>query len=768
MRYLRTLFKLSLISLLIISVVTLVWLVPYVYQQDQIVQEKFEGKRWSLPSRVYARPLELYRGKHYSMQQVVDELLLLGYQPSDAPLQPGDYRQLGEVLLVAVPPFTFWDGDEPARQVRIAFQDKQVMAIRDENSGLLMDILRFDPLQIASIYPQHNEDRLLVKLEQWPPLLSATLQAVEDRKFTQHHGIDFIGILRAVWVNLRSGRLAQGGSTLTQQLVKNFFLTNERTLKRKLNEAIMSLLLEYHYDKMEILEAYGNEIYLGQDGRRAIHGFGLASQFYFKKPIETLELHEIALLVGLLRGASYYDPRRFPERALQRRNQVLAILEQQGVITAEDMAQASDLPLSVVDERPSGVARYPAFLDLVREQLAKDYREEDLRSEGLRIFTALDPLVQHQAEQSLTTGLDQLEQQKRIEQGALQGAVVVSRIGSAEVVAVVGGRDAKYAGFNRAINAKRPVGSLIKPAVYLTALSQPALYTLATMLKDEPVTLPQPDGSSWQPRNYDHQLHGTLPLYQGLINSLNLATINLGLTVGIENVLDTLRRLGLQHSLEPYPSLFLGAVSLSPIEVTQLYQTIADEGFYTPLRVIRDVVTADNNLLQRYPIETEQRFNSSHLYLLNQTLQQVVEQGTAKGLHQYFPKGFTLAGKTGTTDDLRDSWFAGFSSDLLAVTWLGRDDNQPANLTGASGALRVWGDMMSKLPIQPLSATAPGDVRQLRIDSQTGLLATRQCEGLVELPFIIGSEPMEYAPCAGNVIERQLDKTIDWVRKAFE
>ena len=648
--------------------------------------------------------------------------------------------------------FRFWDGDEPERHLSISVNDARVNAIRDVETGNDVALVRFEPLEIGSIHPAHAEDRVLLNREEIPRLLEAALLAVEDRAFFEHAGVDPKAILRAIFANVRAGRTVQGGSTLTQQLVKNFFLTPERSLRRKLEEAVMAIVLESRYSKDEILEAYANEIYLGQDGDRAIHGFGLASYFFFNKPVAELNLPEIALLVGMIKGPSYYNPRRNPERALDRRDLVIDILAEQEIVTTEQAAAAKKVPLSVSGRGRRGSGAHPAFLDLVRRQLKRDYREQDLISEGLRIFTTLDPWVQHQAERALADQLDTLEHQRKLPPGRLEGAIVVATPQDGEVLAVTGGRDAGYAGFNRALDAVRPIGSLVKPAVYLSALQEPDRYSLATLVEDRAVSLSAGDGSTWMPKNYDGREHGVVPLTEALAKSYNLATVRIGLDLGVDRVIETLRALGVTQPIDPYPSVFLGSLALTPMEVTQVYQTLASGGFRSPLRSIREVLDASGQPLQRYPLTVKKAGASGPVYLLNRALQGVVEDGTARYASNALGSSLHLAGKTGTTDELRDSWFAGFGGDVVAVAWVGRDDNKPAGLSGSSGALRVWVEMMKAVNPRPLELVPPDGVEMLAVEPATGLRAAGDCDTLL-VPFIRGYAPVEYAPCAtGGVI----------------
>jgi penicillin-binding protein 1B len=730
---------------------------------DFRVRDEFEGRRFALPARVYARALELYPGLRLPPAALQHELQLLNYREGLREGEPGHYERSGDEFTLVARPFTFWDGLQGAQRLSVRFSDGQVSQLREADGGPEVKLARLDPLLIGGIYPAHNEDRLLVKLDQVPPHLVQALIAIEDRKFRSHIGVDPRGIARA-FVSTVTGGGVQGGSTLTQQLVKNFFLTPERSLTRKFTEVIMAVLLELHYGKDEILETYLNEIYLGQDRNRAIHGVGLAAQFYFGKPVDQLTLPEAALLVGMVKGPSYLDPHRHPERALERRNLVLSEMKNQEYITLEQYVAARATSLGVRDKPSMGASAHPAFLDLVRRQLKRDYAEEDLRSEGLQIFTTLDPRVQFAAERALSSRLAQLDKARKAEPTLLEGAAIITDSQNGEVQALVGGRDPRYEGFNRALDAQRPVGSLMKPAIYLTALSKPSRYTLVTRVDDAPLVWKSRGAPDWEPANYDKANHGEVPLRVALAHSYNVASARLGLDLGIEEVLDTVHRLGVERELPPYAATLLGAVELTPFEVAQMYQTIAANGFRTPLRAIREVVSADGRPLTRYGLSVEQAFDPEPVYLLTAALQGVVREGTAQGLKNWLPEGVGVAGKTGTTDELRDSWFAGFTGDRLAVAWIGYDDNRPARLTGASGAMTVWGEMMGAIEQEALAPPQPENIERVWIDAESGLLADKDCAGAVELPFVKGTAPEETAPCARSVGKR----IRNWFRRLFE
>jgi penicillin-binding protein 1B len=695
---------------------------------DKIVREKFEGQRWALPARVYARPLELYVGRPITQEALVGELERLKYRRQAQPERAGSFHVDDNRVLIRTRPFRFWDGAEAERLVEVVIADGRVTDLRSGGNGVDLALVRLDPALIASIYPTHNEDRVLLRRQQLPPLLVKTLLAVEDRSFYQHPGVDAKGIIRAAYENLMAGRTVQGASTLTQQLVKNFYLTQERTIERKAKEAYMAVLLDRRYSKDEILTAYANEVYMGQDGSRAIHGFGLASRFYFDRDLDELNVSQVALLVAILKGPGEYNPRRSPEKTLERRNLVIDLMAYYQVISAEQATEAKAAPLGLKEGGAKPAGEYPAFIQLVRRQLQRDYREEDLRSEGLRIFTTLDPLIQSETEAAIRDRMPKLDAQRKLPAGTLETAAVVTSVAQGEVLALVGGRNTEYAGFNRALDAVRSVGSSIKPVVYLTALAQPERYSLVTPIADKPISL-RAGGELWTPQNYDRRVHGTVPLYQALAKSYNLATVNLGLQVGVGEVAEMLKRLGAVRPVRAVPAMLLGSASLPPIELAQVYQTIAAGGFRAPLRAIREVLNASGQPLNRYPLAVEPVVSSDAAYLTQWAMRKVVEQGTATWLKQRLPEGLTVAGKTGTTNDMRDSWFAGFSGDRVLVVWVGRDDNKPMGLSGSSGALRVWGDIMASIDNEPLSDYAPDTIELASACGRSGIPFSRGYAG---------------------------------------
>jgi len=719
---------------------------------DSNVTEQFEGKRWAIPARVFASPVELYAGQNLTAGKFEELVQRLNYRQDNQLKVEGSYTKKDQQIIVKTRAFDFWDQREPSRMLAVNFSESSIANVMDLAQAKEMAIVRMDPVLIGSFYPAIKEDRILIKLEETPEILIKGLLASEDRDFYNHIGISFRGIARAIMADIKAQGLVQGGSTITQQLVKNFYLTSERKLWRKIQEVFMALILEFRYSKHEILEAYLNEIYLGQDGASAVHGFGLASEFYFGTALRDLNLEQVATLVALVRGPSQYDPRRYPERAVERRNLVLDEMANEAYITVERANQAKQKPLVILPRSHTAKNRYPGFLDLIKRQLKQEYREEDLTSDGLRIFTTLDTQVQDALEQTISHKLSQLEKSSRAK--ALEAAVVVTRRDSGEIAALASAREETASGFNRALDALRPIGSLIKPAVYLTALQYPNKYTITTRVSDSDITVNLPNGTTWSPKNYDHREHGNVSLLTALTKSYNLATVRIGLDIGVARTAKTLKEMGITREVDIFPSLLLGASSLTPIEVTQMYQTLAGDGFLTPLRGIRAVVAEGGKQLQSYPFIVRQAVDPSATYIVNTMLQEVMRQGTGHSAYEEFPKDYGLVGKTGTTNDAKDSWFAGYTGDYLSVVWLGRDDNKPIGLTGATGALQVWIDLMKQISKQPVTLIPPDNITTAWVDSGNGLLANKACRNAKEYPYLPGSAPTAYSTCGQAVIEQ--------------
>jgi penicillin-binding protein 1B len=724
------------------------FLIPYTAYLNTQVTQRFGELRWQIPTRVYARPLVLSPGLAMNANTLKTELAASGYRDDGAGTSPGTYRVEGGSFRISSRGYVDVDGRVAPRQVTVAVSGGQVASLREADTRKALKVARLDPARIATLYGQKQEERRLVRLADAPELLVTGLQAVEDRDFNRHHGIDISGIIRAVWVMVRSGgQSRQGASTLTQQLARSGLLGigKEQTLTRKFNEVLYALIMEARYDKATILEAYLNQVYLGQRGSQAIHGVSSGAEFWFGRDLGSLTTEQVALLIGLVKGPSYYDPRRNPERALDRRNFVLGKLHESQLIDDAEYQRALKAPLGV--SKTPGIAaanRFPAYIDLVRRQLGNDYPESVLQGAGLNVFTGMSPSAQAYAEGAVGHTIKSLENKRRPE---LQAGLVVTDVHNGDVLAVVGSRDVSEPGFNRAIEAHRPVGSLLKPFVYLLALAQPERFSLASWVDDSPVTVKLSRGRNWTPNNSDNRSHGTVRLIDALARSYNQATVRIGMQVGPERLTQLIHVLaGLKA--DSNPSVILGATDQSPYGMAQLYQFLASGGEIQPLHAVRGVVDAPGKLLKRYDKSPApaQEGDSIAANLISVGLQQVVSSGTAAGLNADGLGRLHPAGKTGTSNDGRDSWYAGYTGDHLAVIWMGNDQNEQTGLYGASGAMRVWSGIFRNLPSAALRVSNKGLDWQY-VQAEGSNATDEGCPGARRFPFVAGFAP-QYVPCA--------------------
>jgi penicillin-binding protein 1B len=717
------------------------FVVPYTLVLDHRVKTRVTEIDFTQPTRVYGSPQLLEAGVPMDKATLELELQMAGYtEAAHVAHVPGTYSLDGDKFIIASRGYMDPVGGELPRRVRVTLGSGSVRSVFDLTADKPLRKTHLDPARIATLYGSEQEERIIVQLAELPPLLVQGVQAVEDRDFKNNHGIDLSSIARAAWADLRAGKKVQGASTITQQLVRNLFLDRNKTLVRKFNEAVLSILLDAHYSKGEILAAYCNEVFMGQQGNQAVHGFAAASWFYFGRPVQTLRPQEIALLVGMVQGPSYYDPRRNPERALARRDVALDAFHTTGLLNDAQWKAARAAPLDVTPKPQLVVDRFPAFMDVVRNQLKQDFSDQQLRSGGLAVYTTLDPAAQVYAEQSLDETLKGLG--KRGDK--LEGAVVVVEPATGNVLAMVGGRGSDTHGFNRAYDARRPVGSSLKPFYYLMALTNPSRWNVASLLDDSPISMKLPNGKLWTPQNDDHVSHGEVPMVEALAKSYNLASVHLGMQLGVDRVAAFLRSFGLTD-VHANPSLLLGSVDMSPFQLAQLYEFFAADGHALPLLTLRGVLDAKGHVLKQYATKPGKGEYQQPERLVRWMMQQVTEYGTAAAIGNSSLASLNVAGKTGTSDHQRDSWFSGFTGDRLAVTWMGRDDNQPTHLWGATGALRVWMKLFEKMPSAPLSTSIGDGLQYAWIDPATGQGSLPQCDGARQYPFIDG-----YAPTVQN------------------
>ncbi|MGP4952352.1 penicillin-binding protein 1B [Psychrobacter sp. DM8] len=736
--------------LLIVIIAGMVLLALYLVKLDRTITSKFEGKRWDIPAKVYSQPLELYQGASVDRETMTTWLELLNYSSNQAYDRTGTYHRSGNTYFIHTRGFTYSANDVDAEQViKMTLSGGKIESVQSTIPAKT-GIIRLEPVNIGGIYPDSNEDRLVVSLDQVPQPLIDALIATEDRSFYEHKGVSVRGIARAVLNNFSGGSM-QGGSTITQQLIKNFYLNSDRTMKRKANEALMAVLLELHYSKDEILQTYLNEIYLGQNGNRSINGFGLASQFYFNQPLNELRVDQQAMLVGMAKGPSVYNPRRHPNDSKARRDTVLANMLTMGSISQEDYDAALKRPLGVVDKPVEGKSQFPDFLDIVKRELNDVYYPDDLKNEGLIIISTLDPITQLAADKAVDKKLGELRRSSSKAKD-LEGALVSANPETGELVAVVGS-GSEFTGFNRAVDAKRQVGSLLKPIIYMTALES-GRYNLASSVDDSPVTVNLGDGSDWNPKNYDGRDHGYVPLTTALAQSYNQSAVRLGMEFGVSTFAKQLQRMGIKEKIPTYPSALLGSVNLSPMDMLGVYQVFATGGFRTPIHSIRTVIDDRGRILQRTGLNTQRSIPPEANYLTNYALQEVVKSGTARRA-QSLGRDLNLAGKTGTTNDYRDAWFAGYSGNYVSVVWVGRDDNKPIGLSGGTGALPVWVDYMNRLKLTPVSMPEPEGIEWLWLENNSGKLSNERCANARYLPVMSAYLPEEASSCALELYQQE-------------
>lgn len=749
----------------------------YLIHLDEEVKKRFEGERWKRPSKIYAAPLKLDIGLDIDKAALIPRLRRLTYHRVEAPVKKrGEYALSDQQLEIYLHDFEYPAYTEPGRRLLISLSKSgRIERIEHPSSpsapntalnaafGQSLKMPMIEPEMIGGFYESAWEERRLVRLDEIPRILIEAVLVVEDRKFYSHPGIDIKSIVRAIWVNLWAGKIVQGGSTLTQQLVKNFYLNSEKTWERKGREAILSLLLERNFSKEQILETYFNEIYLGQNGIMGIYGIGQASRFYFEKEAKDLSLGEAALLAGMIRSPNLYSPIKDVHRAIRRRNLVLESLFSEGKITLQDYLSAREEAVSAkkIKQRLNTA---PYFTDQIRRRLAGDYPERVLNSSGLRIFTQLDVSLQQAAEKALQNGLEELERNNpRLKRFApdqpLQGALVAIDPRNGAVRALVGGRDYQKSQFNRVTDARRQPGSLFKPIVYLTAFDEAAkggrAYTPISEVDDAPLSI-EVGGRAWSPQNYDLKHLGPLTLRTALEQSRNTATVRLSQELGMDAIVDVAQKIGITSPLKPLPSLALGSLEVSPLEMGMAYATLANGGIRHRPLFLSGIVDPEGLPITREvddELRSQRVISAEASYLVTHLLKGVIDSGTGQGVRRL---GFkqTAAGKTGTTSGLRDAWFAGYTPDLVTIVWVGFDQNQAGEFTGATAALPIWTRFMKEAVLtESAEFQVPEGIIFKKVNQQNIV-----CEkDGIEEPFIAGTEPTQ--TCEKGLIK--------WIKRFF-
>lgn len=716
---------------------------------DGKIRAKMDGQVWSLPAEIYSRIESVRLDDNLTLEQVKLMLLDNGYHEVSMIATPGDFKIENNSLIVLRRAFPFPENPEAQRVLRLRFVNGRLARIEDLVRLKEVDEFRLDPKRIAMLHSDNDEERIALPLRDYPSLLIETLILTEDKRFYEHNGISPLSIARALITNYQAGRTVQGASTLTQQLVKNIFLTNEKSLERKVNEALMSVILDARYDKNRILETYLNEIYLGQNGSYQIHGFALASQFYFGRPVKEISLSQIALLVGMAKGASLYNPWRNPQAALERRNVVLKILLDHKKISQGDYDFLAKQPLGV-KEKGNIYRQQPAFMHALNLDIKQELSESKMGLlSGAKIFTTLDPKQQRSAELAAINGVANLENSsKKLKD--LQSAIVVAEYATGKVRAIVGGVQTQYAGFNRALQTKRQIGSLVKPSIYAIALSQPNLFRLNTPVNNQPITITLKGSPPWSPRNYDRRFSGSVMLMDALVRSLNVPTVNIGMKIGLKKVITKQKEMGWDEAkIPPYPSTLLGSYSISPYEVTKSYQVIANAGRKIPLTTIEAIISNQGEMVYQRDLEevSDQVLPAEASIQTLYAMQQVVERGTARSLHNEFAS-LHLAGKTGTTNNARDTWFVGIDGEHITTVWLGKDNNSDTHLTGSSGALQVYKEYIKRALPAPFKLPKSPNIQWVGINS----FGTWDCASPRQIP-VWKDKGQRYCTSGGAVVQ---------------
>ncbi len=712
------------------------------------VTKKFDSsRRWDLPSRIYSDATPIVPGLALSKTLLEPKLNHVGYHEAKAGVKnPGEYRFDASGLEIYLQTFRYPDMEFHGMPVKIEMSGGIVRKIRRLEDGANLRAVRIEPELITSIYNDVMEDRVPVPLKSAPKSLIDAILATEDKGFYKHEGISIRGIVRAAITNYRQGSRAAGGSTLTQQLVKNLYLSPQRTFRRKATEAVMAVMLEARYTKEEILEAYLNEIYLGQNGSVQIVGVEQASQVYFAKHVRYLTLSESATLAGMIRSPNVLSPIKYPERSKERRDLVLALMKDQERITPDEYERAVTAPMTV-NKFPKSFNSAPFFVDLVLKQLRETYPETQLKTEGLRIFTTLDTIMQRSAERALVEGLAALSKKHshiRKSPSPVEGVVLTIQPGTGYVKALVGGRSYKNSQFNRAFQAKRQPGSLFKPFVYVAAMDPArgaSALTAATVLDDSPINV-QTGKSSWRPQNYDGQFHGLTSVRRSLAFSYNIPAVRAAINAGVPNVIRLASQIGVQSRLAPYPSISLGSFEVTPLEIAYAYSVFANEGVKAEPVSILAVATRDGKLLESREVAMKRVAPASICFVMNDILKDVISYGTAARVRSLgFQREF--AGKTGTTNNYRDAWFVGYSPRVLSLVWVGYDDGRNLRLSGSEAAVPIWTAHMNRIAgmVPDVAFKRPDDVSERKIDPATGLLATPYCPDVRTEYFVEGTEP---------------------------
>ena len=748
---------------------TTVGLFTYYYiKYSRMIDARLSGHVLQSTTQIFSAPEHISVGQAISPEELTGYLQRAGYRPETDPNALGQYTVQRNAVDIRPSKLSYFVG---GNALDVQFTGKTVRAIRPLGGGNALDSAEIEPELITNLFDSTREKRRPVRYDDLPPLLVHAILSAEDKRFFEHGGFDFVRIAGAAWADLRhSSNHFQGASTITMQVARTFFFTNERTWRRKVAEAMVSLELEQRFTKAQILELYANEVYLGNRGSFGIRGFSQASVAYFGKDLRQLSLSECAYLAGIIRAPNYYSSAdRHPERGPQARDRVLAQMLENKYINEEDLQEAKKAPLKIVKASVSG-SEAPYFVDMVKDHLLDKYSENELLSENFRVYTTLDPALQRAAASAIDAGMKNVDtlltkkydrwRKEQAKKGSTepipqaQAALVALDPRTGEIKAVIGGRDYGQSQLNHALAHRQP-GSVFKPFVYAAAFDsavdgvQP-IVTPATTIDDEPTTF-EYDGVDYTPNNFGERFMGRVTARDALTNSLNVATVKVAELIGYGRVVQIARQMGLGNNIRATPAVALGAYEMTAVEVAAGYTTFANIGTRAEPQFIRDIIGADGSILEKVTPQTHTVLDPRVAYLVTSVLKDVLNHGTGAGVRA---RGFTLpaAGKTGTS---RDGWFAGFTSNLVCVIWIGFDDNRDLGLPGGTTAAPIWADFMNHATA--LSAyrdvkdfEAPEGIQSVLIDPESLELATSNCPTTRQEVYIAGSAPTQYCEIHGS------------------
>ena len=734
---------------------------------------RFARLEAAAPARVFSAPFVLAEGVAVTREDLMERLGRLGYRKVDGhPATPGQYSVRFRALEVYLNAFDYPTGKVEATPVRVKIGFGHVGRIENTSSGDDLERAQIEPEPLGTLSGNVTEERIAVSIDDLPKTLLDAVVAVEDRRFYRHYGIDPRGVMRALFANVKSGEVVQGGSTISQQLAKNLYPAGDRTLARKLWEALAALSLEAVHSKNEILERYLNQIYLAQRGPISIIGVGAASRHYLGKDARYLDLPESALLAGLIQSPGRYHPYHHPREARERRDLVLKLMHDEGFITQKQLEEARETPLNLRPEQPADSRQAPYFIDYVAQVLQEQGLRDPASRVGIRVFTTLDPLLQARADQTVEAGLKEYEraykQLRPLPGGEIQGAFVALRPSDGSILAMVGGRSYARSQFNRITQAHRQPGSAFKPFVYLAGFQKSQdekspVFTAATVLDDSPLEM-EVAGQEWSPQNFDQEYRGPVSARQALALSLNIPTIRAAQAIGLKDVVRTARRCGIESPLEPVPSIALGTFEVVPLEIASAYTTLANLGTHTWPRAVVAVVD-DNGKVTEPPVHPPRDAASPQAaYVTLDLMKDVVRYGTGAAIWSYGVDG-EFAGKTGTTDEGRDAWFVGLTPDYIGVSWVGFDNNRPLRLGGSTLALPIWAQISKRAGIdRGRRWEMPPGIVEEDVDPTTGLLAESRCPDSKSEIFIEGTVPPQCDQHQGGY-ESWATRLLNWFRR---